>query len=246
MASIGKLIPSAANFQVEISPAIANLNFDFSLYMVQPPVEFEGVGSALSSLRREEAEDGTPHVTARKLGALFAALLPSIPQLKSYGTRASEIFHASSIAQKGRSAYGAFGSRAGADATSLWAAATSGKEAIAVHVLACMLARIWERSEAISIWVEIVDRRKQDILADFEIDSIADMATLAAAKQDLTRMQLAELDASARAWLEAADIVKRRQQKQLGLIIDNVRAPVNRESGLSQSVMTAWTDGMTE
>lgn len=247
MASIGKLMPSAANFQVEISPAIANLNFDFSLYKVQPPVEFEGVGSALSCLRREEAEGGRSHITARKLGALFGALLPSIPQLiKTYGNRASEISQASSITQQGRNAYGPFGSRAGADATSLWAAATSGKEAIAVHLLACMLARIWERSEATSIWVEIVERRKQDIIANFDKDNFADLASLAAARQDLTRMQLAEWDASARAWLGAADIVKSRQQKQLSLIIDNVRAPVNRECGLFQSVMTAWTDGMTQ
>lgn len=54
MTSISKLMPSAANFQVEISPAFANLNFDFSLYKVQPPVEFEGVGSALSGLRTME------------------------------------------------------------------------------------------------------------------------------------------------------------------------------------------------
>lgn len=72
------------------------------------------------------------------------------------------------------------------------------------------------------------------------------MASLAAARQDLTRIQLAEWDASARAWLGAADIVKSRQQKQLCLIIDNVRAPVNQECGLFQSVMTAWTDGMTQ
>ena len=181
---MGKLIPSAANLQVEISAAIVNLNFDFSLYKIQPPVEFEGVGSALSGLRREGAEFGRPHITARKLGAFSAALLPSIAQLiKPYGTRASEILPALSITQKGGNAYRAFGSRAGADATSLWAAATSGKEAIAVYLLACMLARIWERSEATSIWVEIVERRKQNIPAIFEIDNIADLATFSGCKK---------------------------------------------------------------
>lgn len=39
---------------------------------------------------------------------------------------------------------------------------------------------------------------------------------------------------------------KKSPAKQLGLIVDNVRGPVNREYGLFQSVMTAWTDGMTQ
>lgn len=45
-----------------------------------------------------------------------------------------------------------------------------------------MLARIWERSEATSIWVEIVERRKQDIIANFDKENFADLASLAAAR----------------------------------------------------------------
>lgn len=247
MSSINKLISSAAEFSLEIAPALANINFDFSLYKVQPPKEFEGVGSALSHIRREEAETGMSHITARKLGALFDGILPSIPRLTgAYGKRASEISQCSSITSQGRDKYGVFGSRIGADATSIWAAATSGQGAIAVHLLACLLARIWEGPEATSIWVEVVKCRKEEIISDFEKNDIADLATLAASKQDITRAQLREWDASARAWLRAADIVKKRQQKQLMLIIDNLQAPVNKKSDTYQSVLGAWIDSMTK
>lgn len=247
MASISKMITSAAQFSLEVAPALANFNFDFSLYKVEPPKEFEGVGSALSNIRREEAETGMHHVTARKLGALFEGLLPSTPRLtRAYGKRASEISQCSSITSQGRDSYGVFGSRIGADATSIWAAATSGQDAIAVHLLACLLAKIWEGPEATSIWVEIVKCRKQEIMSDFEKNDIAGLATLAASRQDVTRTQLREWDASARAWLRAADVVKARQQKQLMLIIDNLRAPVNRKSDTYQSVLSAWTDSLTK
>lgn len=247
MASINKLIPSAGNFSLGITPTLANFNFDFSLYKVQPPKEFEGVGSSLSEFRRDEAESGMPHVTARKLGALLGSLIPLTPGLsKAYGKRASEISQSSSMTPDGRRGYGAFESRVGTDATSVWAAATSGQEAIAIHLLACLLAKIWDGAEATSIWVELVRCRKENVIAGFERNEMIDFPTLAAAKQDLTRSQLAEWDASARAWLRAADAAKQRQQKQLMLIIDNFRTPVNRETDTYQSVMSAWTNSMTQ
>lgn len=240
-------MPSAANFALEVAPALANLNFDFSLYKVQAPKEFEGVGSALSTFRKEEAENGMPHIIARRLGALFEGSVPSTPGLtRAYGERASEISRAASMTPQSRSKYGVFSSRVGADATSIWAAATSGKGAIAVHLLACILARIWEGSEATAIWVEIVKCRKEDIIANFENNDSAELAALAAARQELSRTQLAEWDASARAWLRAADSVKSVQQTQLMLIIDNVKAPVNWKIDTYQSVMSAWTNSMTQ
>lgn len=247
MSSVGKLIPSAASFSLEIAPALANINFDFSLYKEQAPKEFEGVGSALSQLRREEAENGLPHITARKLGALFERVLPSTPGLtRAYGERASEISRAASSTLQSRSNYGVFSSRVGADATSIWAAATSGKSGIAVHLLACLLARIWEGSEATAIWVQMIQCRKEEIIANFEKNNSVEMAILAAAKQDLPRTQLADWDASARAWLRAADGVKNKQQTQLMLIIDNIRAPVNWKIDTYQSVMSAWTNSMAQ
>lgn len=247
MSSISKVVPSAANFSLGVAPALANLNFDFSLYKVQAPKEFEGVGSALSTFRREEAENGIPHTIARKLGALFERLLPSTPGLtRAYGQRASEISQTASKALPSRSKYGVFSSRVGTDATSIWAAATSGGGAIAVHLLACLLARMWDGSEATAIWVQLVRCRQEAIFASFEKNESAEIATLAAAKQDLPRTQLAEWDASARAWLRAADSVKNVQQTQLMLIIDNFRAPVNGEIDTYESVMSAWTACMAQ
>lgn len=188
-----------------------------------------------------------PHITARKLGALFESILPSTPNVyRAYGQRASEISQASSVNPQIRSKYGVFSSRVGSDATSIWAAATSGPPAIAIHLLACMLARIWDGPEATSIWAEIVQRRKELIFAEMDCKNIIEMTTLAAAKQDITRAQIAEWDASARSWLRTADAVRTRQQKQLMLILDNVKGSVNKRSDTYESVITAWKDSLTQ
>ncbi|MCJ1371363.1 hypothetical protein MMC20_002578 [Loxospora ochrophaea] len=209
MESIGRLIPALASGSVEITPALASFNFDFSLYKVEAPQEFKGVGDELSTIRREKPETGMPHVTARKLGALFERLLPSTPKLfKAYGQRTSEISRLSSIDREGRRSYAMFASQIGADATSLWAAATSGQSAIAIHLLSCMLAKMFDGPEATSIWVEMVEKRQKEINTAFDENKIADISTLLAAKQSISRDQIREWDASARAWLQAADKTK--------------------------------------
>ncbi|CAF9936138.1 MAG: hypothetical protein HETSPECPRED_010027 [Heterodermia speciosa] len=247
MSSINKLTPSAISNTFEIAPALANLNFDFSIWKTEAPKEFDGVGSSLSTVRRDEAENGTPHVTARKLGALFASTLPSTPNVtKAYGQRASEISQESSVSPQTRSKYGVFSSRVGSDATSIWAAATSGPAAIAVHLLACLLAKMWDGPEATAIWAEIVQRRKELIRLEMEENSITEMTTLAAARQDITRAQLAEWDASARSWMRTADQVKSRQQKQLMLIVDNVKGSVNKMNNTYESVLAAWKSSLTQ
>ncbi|KAL8922260.1 MAG: hypothetical protein Q9172_003630 [Xanthocarpia lactea] len=247
MSSINRLIPSLASGSLELAPALANFNFDFALWKVAPPKEFEGVGSALSTYRRDDAETGTLHTIARKLGALFEKKVPWTPALtKAYGTRASEIAQALSLDERGRKSYGVFANRAGADATSLWAAATSGTSAISIHLLACLLARIWDAPEATSIWVEIVKRRKEEVLADFDETDFAHLATLSAARQDLPRAQIAEWDNSARAWLQVADSVKKKQQTQLMLILDNVQVPVNGKIDTYDSVMEAWSNSLEQ
>jgi len=224
--SINKLAVSAVNGALEIQPALANINFDFSLWKVAPPKEFEGVGAALTTFRRNEAENGCTHRTARKLGALFEKLLPVTPKLiKAYGQRASEISESSTIDAEARSAYGVFASRVGADATSLWAAATSGSSAIAV---------------------EITERRKQEVNNDIEQNNVSDITTLAAAQQELTRSQISEWDASARAWLRVADARKCRQQKQLMLILENIQSPVNKKTDTYSSVISAWTNALIQ
>jgi hypothetical protein len=226
--------------------ALANVTLDFSLFKIQPPVEFTGLGSSLSEQRRVMAEDGLPHQTARKLGALFEQIIPSTPLLiKAYGCRASEISKSSAANSPAGRKDGVFLQHAGADATSLWAAATSGSSAISTHLLACMLARTWPGPEAVAIWVEIVAERTRMILTGAQQDAYnTPMGALFAARTGISRRELADWDASARAWLQIADDAKQLQQKQLLLIIKNVSLPVNEMSGTFSSVTEAWSTAM--
>lgn len=140
--------------------ALANLKFDFSLVKIEAPVEFNEVGKSLSSTRRNVAEAGVSHVTARKLEALFEHFVPEIPTLiKAYGTRASKIATSPTLNPTGNAKHGFLAEHIGVDGTSLWAAATSGINAIAIHLLACMLANIFSDLEATAIWEEIVQCR---------------------------------------------------------------------------------------
>ncbi|KAL4743798.1 hypothetical protein BDV11DRAFT_201663 [Aspergillus similis] len=183
----------------EATATLVNFNLDFSLFKIEAPKEFSPVGDALSSIRRESAESGVVHTTARKLGALFDPLLPDTPQLiKAYGSRASEIAIKSKIENRNTN-YGVFESQVGVDATSIWASATSGPAAIKVHLLACILARIWESGEATAIWDEIVSIQKQLILAKCNEGGSVDMVSWVVAKQQISRKELRDWDASARA-----------------------------------------------
>ncbi|KAI0421288.1 hypothetical protein F5X98DRAFT_390465 [Xylaria grammica] len=164
--------------------------------------------------RRENAEYGTSHRTARKLGALFEARVPSVPKLISaYGSRSSEIIKAPDLNPSGSPrSHGAFAAFAGADATSLWAAATSSATAIGLHLLACLLARSFnDPAHSTSVWVELVSERQREIAksqsqcADLRF---ADIATLDAASQQIPREELRLWDASVRAWLPTADAAR--------------------------------------
>jgi hypothetical protein len=71
---------------------LVNINLDFSIVKTSAPKEYQGLGNALSRSRRENAEEGPLHRTARRLGALFEQIIPSMPDLaKAYGERVSEI-----------------------------------------------------------------------------------------------------------------------------------------------------------
>ena len=90
--TIGRLTTALASAYNENQVSLVNLNLDFTLFRVQAPLQFEGIGSIISSKRKENAESGPSHKTARKLGALFDGILPDIPELiAAYGIRASEI-----------------------------------------------------------------------------------------------------------------------------------------------------------
>ncbi len=104
-----------------------------------------------------------------------------------------------------------------------------------------MLARPWGPQEATSIWVELVSERKKEVAAS--LDSAAGLpysSYAAAAQPEILRSQLAEWDASARSWLQYADRVKYRQQKQLLLIIDNLGLQVNTKNQTYSSVIETW------
>ena len=155
--SLGKFTASVLSGTQETTVTLAALNFDFALFKTEAPKEYKALGSALSPYRREVAEDGDIHTTARKLRALFEQVLPPTPSLyKAYDVRASEIASSSLKDSKSTGASGAFAVNQGVDGGSIWAAATSGAGAVAIHLLACMLAKLWSSSEATSIWEEIV------------------------------------------------------------------------------------------
>ena len=198
MTSIGRFAVAAASATQESTLALASINFDFSLVKMEAPLEYQGLGTALSKKRKYKAEEGSTHVTARKLGALFADDLPHTPNLsRAYGLRVSEIAENPKYNPRGRLSDGAFTEHIGADGTSIWAAATSGRGAMAVHLLACLLARIWSGPEAISIWTEIVAMRKQLLQSRLQ-DQQFHIGLVTACQVDIDRERLSEWDASGR------------------------------------------------
>ena len=177
--------------------ALSNINLDFSLVKFIPSPEYHGVGQSLSPRRRKEAEDGQVHSVARKLALLLCEDLPEIPNLlRAYGIRASKIAEDRVLNPRGSALDGVFQDHIGLDATSLWAAATSGQDTVALHLLACMLSRIWKH-EAVAVWMELVERRKAALQARLTRNLINANDITASAIQ-LSREQLADWDASTR------------------------------------------------
>ncbi|KAI1310064.1 hypothetical protein F5Y03DRAFT_403671 [Xylaria venustula] len=242
--SIQKIAASVTSLNQETNVGLVHFNFDFALNKYEAPLEFQGLGRELSQARIKAAEDGAVHITARKLGALFRQCLPSTSHLiKAYGTRASEIASDPKVNPKLSRKHGVLADHVGIDGTSIWAAATSGAESIAVHLLACMLARIWSRPEAIAIWAELVWERKKEL----ERTDVADPQYLMAlndSRIDITRDQLAQWDSSARAWLQCADEAMKIKQTQLMLIVNNVNLPVSTKPTLYRNMLQAWSSAM--
>ncbi|KAI3323540.1 hypothetical protein HD806DRAFT_535367 [Xylariaceae sp. AK1471] len=240
---IGRLQAALASATNEVTVAAANINFDFALVKCEAPQEYRPLGQELSSHRKAEAEQGSLHITARRLGALFDGLCPNIPNLLgAFGTRATEISRAATAHSQVKTTDNwIFSDYAGIDSTSLWAAATSGKAALPLYLLACLLARAWDDADATSLWVEIVNERRRDIATRFQNGEPLPFAvTAAAAQQEISRDQLAKWDASARAWLKTADTVKLKQRKQFLLIANNISIPVNEETRPFASIIPAW------
>ena len=214
-------VASASNAATAL--ALANINHDFSVVKVEAPVEYQALGNYLSEERRSNAEEGSAHITARTLGALFDGVAPATPNLlKAYGKRMSDIAVRADARSGEDEDRDDFESFAWADATSIWAAATSGPSVLQVQLLACMIVRVWKASQATTIWMEIVEGRKKEIARKYDQNELLSHRTIAVMRQqNPTRTQLAEWDASARAWLQTADRIQNRQLKQLMLILNS-------------------------
>ena len=245
MSWLSRIAPTFFSASNENTLALANVKFDFSLLKVEAPIEFGPLGSVLSQKRKFEAEDGSHHRTARRLGALFEQTIPPTPKLIStYGKRTSEIISVPEINPPGLTSHGPFQAYVGADATALWASATSGVPAIAMYLLACFLAKAWSAKEAVSIWVELVAKRKREIGEAYLTNSIVTESSLYSSRQDISRQELAHWDSSARAWLRSADDAKMREKDQFLLIIKNISLPFPSGSTTFTKVMTAWREAM--
>ncbi|KAM0795945.1 hypothetical protein BDR22DRAFT_938312 [Usnea florida] len=247
MASISKIQNALVSATQETTLALANLSFDFSLVKVEAPIEYKGVGAALSYKRRHTAENGSIHVTARRLGSLFESILPDTPSLiQSYGRRASDISASLSMIPRTAKAYGPFQEYVGVDGTSIWAAATSSPCAVAVHLLACMLARFWPPAESVSIWEELIAEQRIE-LAKTGGTGFSPLKNAVALSLEISRDQVCEWDASARAWLLAADAadMTKTKQKQVMLILENISIPINNRIKVYGIVTLAWKTALT-
>ena len=246
--AISRLQASLAAVTNEFTVAAAHINFDLTLIRCEAPKEHRALGDNLSRKRKVEAESGTIHATARRLGAPFDGIcLPTPKLLQAYGTRVSEISEAAKDkAGLDTTDSGPFSAHSGIDGASIWAAATSSTTAIHVQLLACMLARIWSREEATSAWVELVKERKRTIASLFEEGTSIPYPLMNAVGQlDMPRTQLADWDASARSWLRTADTIKKEEQQTLISILDKLKIPGNEISQLFPSVVAAWIAALT-
>lgn len=236
-----------ASFSHELTVAAASLNFDFTLIKVEAPKEYSGVNDSLTEVRRENAENGALHRTARKLGALFDGIPPRAEHLlAAYGNRVSEICQKAKITPQDRERHGIFARYCGTDSSSLWAAATSGTNAIAIHLLACMLAEAFTGVESVALWWQLIERRKAEIGAtNKDATSIEDIAKALACKQEFSRDELASWDNSARSWVQTANKKTKEQRSKALLYTDKTGLAVNRNSDPYHSVMTAWKDAMS-
>ncbi|KAG4263822.1 hypothetical protein FPRO03_09098 [Fusarium proliferatum] len=226
----------------EVTVAAANINFDFTLIKYEAPKEFRPIEGHLTTTRKQDAETGNSHVVARRLGALFSGICPDSPNLiGAYGARVSEISKTATQKVSQEYSKSIFASYVGVDATSIWAAATSSTTAIHVHLLACMLAELWDASEATSIWAELVAERRKEISYRLEQEEALHFGLASAAvQQEITRDQLASWDASARAWIQTGKSVMSKNDAQLRLILKNVYFAINPSEAPFVSVIDAW------
>lgn len=147
--SVLRLIAALSGGSTELTLALANLNFDVSLIKMEAPEEYRSVETALSKQTKTATEGGEIQACARKLQALFSPMLPQVPSLQTaYGSRDSDIAIKSRIESSEAIYPGPSADHVGIDGGSLWAAANSGQGTVVVHLLGCILARMFTAAEA--------------------------------------------------------------------------------------------------
>jgi hypothetical protein len=110
-----------------------------------------------------------------------------------------------------------------------------------------MLARIFTGTEATALWVELVEKRKEQVRKSREQALYASECayTFAASQQVFSREELGKWDSSARAWLQCGDQAKMLQHDQLKVILNNLtNLLVNDEPRAYESVIKAWTSAL--
>lgn len=200
---------------------------------------------ALSKRVKQRAETGSDHRLARRLAALFDGIIPNAPVLISrYGERVSEILKFPGVNPQGTTHDGPFSDYVGADATTIWAGATSGVASIAISMLAALLASRWTATEATAIWVELIEFRKAEILAAVNRNEIVPQMAVFGAQQEFSRKDLAAWDTSARAWICCAEKAKHWESHQLELISKNVTLGYARGANTYEKVILSWYTSM--
>ncbi|KAF7881369.1 uncharacterized protein EAF01_011880 [Botrytis porri] len=245
--AISKVVASVATLQNETTFALSKFNLDFTIIKLEAPKDYKSVEESISSARKHNAEAGGLHKTARKLGALFDGKAPLAPELfRDYGTGVSELCEIERLNPTGKSRHALFSKHVGADSTSIWAAVTSGDGAVAVHLLACMIARMFTGPQAISLWMALIEKRKEEIGEGIAntTDQMKAIAAACAAQQEVRREEIADWDSSARSWIQSADLIKVKEHSRAMLMTDASGLEVNNESNTYRCVMQGWKDAM--
>lgn len=94
-----------------------------------------------------------------------------------------------------------------------------------MYLLACLLARTWDAAKSVSIWVEVVSDRRLEIEKACQSNALVSESSLVGSRQEISRRDLALLDASARSSLRSADHGKQWEHDQLRLILENITVP---------------------
>ncbi|KAI1634652.1 hypothetical protein F4809DRAFT_617698 [Biscogniauxia mediterranea] len=105
-----------------------------------------------------------------------------------------------------------------------------------------MIACCWKHDEATAIWVEIVTERKRRLEEKVTQDEYFDLRDAVTSKLELDKDQLANWDASARAWLAAANdapVTSSRQKAVRGLL-NELNTSINSRQDVYSSVTEAW------